>query len=436
MATALVALLAGCGSGRDADLGTGEPPGSTTSAPATGPDGTPPAASTSRPPGTGVPPTAPTATTAPPGPGPDPGPATTAAPPATRPSDLAQVQLRLTRVVNFADPTAMAMRAGDGAFYIAERRGRVRAFRGGSIDPTPALDISGDVSAGTELGLLGLAFSPDGARMYVNYTSTDANATRIVEYTMAGLQADPASRRELLFIPQPAINNNGGQLAFGPDGMLWIAMGDGGGGGDPADNAQRLTSLLGKILRIDPRPSGGAPYTVPADNPFVTTPGARPEIWAYGLRNPARFSFDRATGDLWVGDMGQNARDEVDFVPSGARGGQNFGWSRLEGTRRYSGAAPPNAVPPLFDIPRVSGACGVTGGYVYRGIRIGALIGAYVYADRCIGQITAARQTGGQIIDSRAFPLTAKPLTAFGQDGNGDLYALTSDGGLHRIDPA
>jgi glucose/arabinose dehydrogenase len=345
------------------------------------------------------------------------------------------VQVRLSRIATFTDPVAMALRSGDGAFYIAERRGRIRAFRGGAVDPNPVLDIAGAVSTGTEQGLLGLAFSPDGSKLYVVYTDTD-NTTRVVEYAMNGLQADPATRRELLAIPQPYSNNKGGQLAFGPDGMLWIGLGDGGGGGDPLDNAQKQTSLLGKILRIDPRPSGGASYLIPGDNPFAGTPGARPEIWAYGLRNPSHFSFDRATGDLWIGDVGQNARDEVDLQAAGARGGQNYGWPRVEGTKPYSGAAPSGAVGPLFDIPRASGACGITGGYVYRGIRVGGLIGAYVYADRCVGQITAVRQTGGQVVDTRAFSAIAKPLTAFGQDGAGDLYALTQDGGLHRIDPA
>ncbi len=424
---ALAVLLAGCRSGGGADLGSGPNQTTTTTAPDT------PAASTSQPPGS-TRQTAPPATTIPGSPPATSAPTTAVPPPPA--SGLASVQIKLSRVTTFVDPVAMAMRTGDGAFYIAERRGRVRAFRGGAIDPTPVLDISGDVSVGTELGLLGLAFSPDGSKLYVNYTDAkDNNTTRIVEYGMNGLQADPATRRELLSVPQPSTNDKGGQLAFGPDGMLWIGLGDGGGGGDPLDNAQKLTSLLGKILRLDPRPSAGAPYTVPADNPFVSTPGARPEIWALGLRNPARFSFDRATGDLWIADIGQNAREEVDFLPAGARGGQNYGWARVEGTKPYSGAAPAGAVPPLFDIGRGTGACGITGGYVYRGIRIGTLLGAYLYADRCVGQINAVRQTGGQVVDQRAMPATAKPLTAFGQDGAGELYALTQDGAMFRIDP-
>lgn len=424
-AVALVALLTGCRSGGDADLASGRPGGSTTSS--TSPDAPP--ASTSQPPGS-VGPTTPATTV--------PGNPATTRPPATPPpppvSGLENVQIRLSRVTTFAEPMAMALRAGDGSFYIAEKRGRVRAFRGGAVDATAVLDISGDVSTGTEQGLLGLVFSPDGSKLYVDYTDT-TNTTRVVEYGMNGAQADAATRRELLAIPQPFTNNKGGQLAFGPDGMLWIGTGDGGGGGDPLDNAQKLTSLLGKILRIDPRPSGGNSYNIPADNPFANTPGARPEIWALGLRNPSHFSFDRATGDLWIADIGQNAREEIDLLPAGARGGQNYGWARVEGTKPYSGVAPAGAVPPLFDIGRGTGACGITGGYVYRGIRIGGLIGAYIYADRCVGQINAVRQTNGQVVDSRPFPASAKPLTAFGQDGAGELYALTQEGGLFRVDP-
>jgi glucose/arabinose dehydrogenase len=326
----------------------------------------------------------------------------------------------------------MALRPGDGTLYIAEKRGRIRAIRGSQVDPTPVLDIAADVSTGTEQGLLGLAFSPDG-RLYVNYTDTSAD-TRIVEYAMEGGRAIPDTRREVLFVDQPYANNKGGNLVFGPDGRLWIGLGDGGGGGDPADHAQSLGTLLGKMLRIEPRPSGDAPYTVPPDNPFVGTSGARPEIWAYGLRNPWRYSFDRSNGDLWIGDVGQNAREEIDFQPAGSGGGQNYGWARLEGSRSYSGRAPSNAVPPIFDYDRSGGNCGITGGYVYRGGRIAGLNGAYVFADFCVGQLRALRQAGGQVVDERTFSATARLLTSFGQDGAGELYAMSQEGGVFRIE--
>lgn len=345
------------------------------------------------------------------------------------------MQLRLSRVATLTQPVAMAVRSGDPALYVAEKRGRVRAIRGGQVDPTSILDIAGAVSTGTEQGLLGIAFAPDGAHLYVNYTDAGGD-TYVVEYVMAGGQADPASRRELLFVHQPGATQNGGHLAFGPDGRLWIGMGDGGGGGDPDDNAQNLGTLLGKMLRIDPRPDGSSAYTIPSDNPFVATSGARPEIWAYGLRNPWRYSFDRQTGDIWIADVGQNAREEVDFQPAGSGGAQNYGWARLEGTRPYSGAPPANAIPPIYDYGRSGGNCSITGGYVYRGSRIPGLAGAYVFADYCVGQIRAIRQSGGQIVDERTFSASAKPLASFGQDPGGELYALSLDGGIFRIDPA
>ena len=388
------------------------------------------AAPTTRPRTTAPPPARP-APTSPPAPAPSPPP--TPPPPQ---AGLADVDIRLTRVAGFNDPVAMAVRANDAAIYVAERRGRVRALRGGSVDDTPVLDIGGDVGgSGNDAGLLGMAFAPDGGRLYVNYTDPD-NDTHIVEFAMAGGTADPASRREVLFVDQPYANNKGGHLAFGPDQRLYIGLGDGGGGGDPQGNGQNLTTLLGKMLRIDPRPDIGSPYTVPADNPFVNQGDARPEIWAYGLRNPWRYSFDRLTGDLWIGDIGQNAREEIDYAPVGVRGSQNYGWARLEGTRTYSGAAPSGAVAPLTDYAKAGGNCAVTGGYVYRGSRIPDLVGAYIYADRCVGTIQALRQAGGRVVDQRSFSASVRPLTSFGQDAAGELYVLSAEGGLFRIDPA
>ncbi|MGH9225763.1 MAG: PQQ-dependent sugar dehydrogenase [Acidimicrobiales bacterium] len=416
--------MTACGGNDGAQLGRGtgpsttaEPGVSTSSAadPGTGPTSAPPA---TQPPGPG--------TTQPPAPATTPPRPTTA----PRPTGLAAVSIKLTRIATFTEPVAMAFRPGDGALYIAEKRGRIRAFRG-AVDPTPVLDIAGEVSTGSEQGLLGLAFSPDG-KLYINFTDT-AGDTHVVEYAMAGGAADPATRREVLFVDQPFANHNGGHLVFGPDGRLWIGLGDGGGGGDPSNNAQRLDTLLGKMLRIDPRPNGPAAYTVPGDNPFVGTAGARPEIWAYGLRNPWRYSFDRQTADLWIGDVGQNAREEVDFQPAG-QGGQNYGWARLEGTRAYSGTPPANAVGPIIDYGRVGGNCAVTGGYVYRGSRIANLNGAYLYADYCEGAILALRQSGGDVVDQRAFSLVARNLTSFGEDPSGELYVLSQDGGIFRLE--
>ena len=250
--------------------------------------------------------------------------------------DPKPVRVTLERVATLEQPLAISIRAGDPALYVAEKTGRVMAIRDGRVLPRPVLDLRGDVSLGGEQGLLGLAFSPDGSYLYVNYTDVDGN-TRIVGYAMQGDRAVVASRREVLFVDQPYDNHNGGDLVFGPDGDLYIGLGDGGSGGDPQGNGQSLGTLLGKMLRIEPTPTGPQPYRVPEDNPFVGDAGARPEIWAYGLRNPWRYSFDPATGDLWIADVGQSAWEEIDRLPAGAPGGANLGWSLLEGTHRYAG---------------------------------------------------------------------------------------------------
>ena len=284
------------------------------------------------------------------------------APPA-EPQPLASLSLQLTQVADVDQPVDLAVRAGDDALYVVEKGGRVRAVRDGAVDPTPVLDVSDQVSTGSEQGLLGLAFAPDGGRLYVNYTDTGGD-TRIVEYAFAGGRADPSSARQLLAIDQPYANHNGGHLAFGPDGHLCIGMGDGGSGNDPENRAQNLGVLLGKLLRIDPTPSAGGPYTIPSDNPFVDArrqDGARGEIWAFGLRNPWRFSFDRQTGDLWIGDVGQNAVEEVDFAAASSAGGENYGWPGMEGTRANKGSRPAGAVDPIFDYLQADGGCSVVG---------------------------------------------------------------------------
>jgi glucose/arabinose dehydrogenase len=271
--------------------------------------------------------------------------------------------------------------------------------------------------------------------LYVNFTDVDGD-TRVVAYAMAGDRADPSSRREVLFVDQPYSNHNGGNLVFGPDGYLYIGLGDGGSGGDPHGNAQSLGTLLGKMLRIDPRPADGAPYRIPADNPFVTTPGARPEIWAYGLRNPWRYSFDRATGDLWIGDVGQSAWEEVDRQPASSTGGENYGWNVREGSHPYAaGGSPPGAVDPVFDYSHSDGGCVVTGGYVYRGAAIPDLVGTYVFADFCLGKIEGLRLDGDQVVHEQ-LGVAAGPVSSFGEDAQGELYILSLAGGVYRLAPA
>jgi glucose/arabinose dehydrogenase len=342
--------------------------------------------------------------------------------------------VRLVPVAELEQPVAMAVRPGDRTLYVVEQVGRVRAIRGGQLDPEPVVDISGKVTAGGEQGLLGLAFSPDGRYLYLAYTDRNGDH-QISELAMAGQRADPGSERSILHFDDPFGNHNGGQLAFGPDDHLYIAFGDGGGGGDPLGSGQSLDTLLGKILRIDPRPAGGRAYQVPSDNPFEGRDGARPEIWAYGLRNPWRFSFDAATGDLWIGDVGQNAYEEVDFQPAGA-GGRNYGWNRREGRHPYDGGdRPDGAVDPVIEYGRGDG-CTVIGGFVYRGRRIGGLRGAYLYGDYCSGWVRAARARDGKVLEQRDLGLEVPSLSSFGTDAGGELYALSLAGGVYRLAPA
>ncbi len=262
---------------------------------------------------------------------------------------------------------------------------------------------------------------------------------------MNGRNAVASSRRTILTVDQPQPNHNGGQLAFGPDGYLYIGLGDGGAQGDsgaghaPGGNGQSLDTLLGKILRIAPNPEpGGAPYTVPADNPFVAEADARPEIWSYGLRNPWRFSFDRANGDLWIGDVGQNEWEEIDHVAAtkgrDAGRGANFGWNRLEGTHAYRGSAPDDAVAPVYEISHDTGACAVAGGFVYRGTKIPSLVGNYLFSDTCdsVIRVLVADADGGLTMQDTG--AASESVASFGQANNGTLYVISLADGIFRID--
>ncbi len=329
-------------------------------------------------------------------------------------------------------PLAIAIRPGDPSLYIAEKTGRVVAIRDGRVTGRPVLDLSDDVSLGGEQGLLGLAFSPDGQYLYVNYTDVEGD-TRIVGYAMHGDRANRSSRRQVLFVAQPFDNHNGGDLVFGPDGDLYVGLGDGGSGGDPHGNGQSLGTLLGKMLRVRPTPTGPEPYRVPADNPFAGDPGARPEIWAYGLRNPWRYSFDRATGDLWIADVGQSAWEEIDRLPAGSPGGANLGWNLLEGTHRYAGAAPAGAVPPVYEYSHATGGCVVIGGDVYRGSAIPALVGDYVFADFCEGTLQALRLQPDGSVTHQPLGVSLPNVSSFGAGPDGELYVTSLDGGVYRL---
>ena len=343
------------------------------------------------------------------------------------------VKVRLVRVATLDQPLALAVRPDDPTLYVAEKIGRVVAIRDGHVDRRPVLDLSKEVSLGSEQGLLGLAFSPDGQFLYVNFTDVNGD-TRIQEFAMVDGRADLASRREILSVDQPYSNHNGGNLVFGPDGYLYIGLGDGGSGGDPHGNAQSLSTLLGKMLRISPRPSGDAPYGIPPDNPFVGDANARPEIWAYGLRNPWRYSFDRRTGDLWIGDVGQSAWEEVDLQPADSAGGENYGWNLVEGSHPFKGAVPPGSILPVYEYSHDQGACVVTGGYVYRGSAIPGLDGTYVFADFCLGRLEGIRARDGHVEHVDLGP-GVQSVTSFGEDASGALYVMSLDGGLFRLDP-
>jgi glucose/arabinose dehydrogenase len=364
-------------------------------------------------------------------------------------ADPAAVKATLVKVADVRSPTAMAVRRDDDAVYVAEKTGRVRVIPKGQTakpaapDPNPVLDLSGQVSTGSEQGLLGLAFSADGGKLYVDYTDTSGNS-QVVEYGFANGRADPASRRVVLTVDQPFANHNGGEVVFGPDGKLYVGLGDGGSEGDPANRGQNLGILLAKILRIDPTPANGKGYTVPADNPFVGRSGVAPETWMYGLRNPWRFSWDRTTHDLWIADVGQDKYEEIDFLPAGSPAGANFGWSLMEASHSYKGANPPGGILPIFEYSHAdTGGCSVTGGYVYRGTNVPTLRGVYVYGDACSGAVWGLTQQGGKVVKQAELNLggdsmktSGYSISSFGEDGAGELYLLNLAGAVYRFEAA
>jgi glucose/arabinose dehydrogenase len=352
-------------------------------------------------------------------------------------------RLRLVAIGRFQSPTALAAAPGDRRrVFIVEQGGRIRVVRGGRVLSRPFLDISRLVTAGGEQGLLGMAFAPDYAqsrRFYVHYSDRSGD-NRVVEYrSQSDDVADAGSARLILQAPGLESNHNGGQLAFGPDRLLYIALGDGGGGNDEhgsRGNAQNLGSILGKILRIDPsRQEGGRPYRIPTSNPFVGRGGARGEIYSYGLRNPWRFSFDRATGDLTIGDVGQNAVEEIDFVRRGRGRGANFGWRPFEGTNRiYDDENAPGHVRPVIQKSHDNGYCSITGGYIVRDPGLPSLRGTYVYSDYCEGRIRGARLRPGGARNDRALRLRRVPsVSSFGEDAAGRIYVLSLTGPVYRL---
>ncbi len=332
--------------------------------------------------------------------------------------------------------------------YVVERGGTIQLVRDGARTGAPFLDIAGSVRSGGEQGLLSIAFAPDypsSGRFYVWYTApkaSDPNGSMLTldEYTRSPDpdRADPATRRTILRIDHPqAGNHNGGQLMFGPDGYLYVTVGDGGGGNDPSGNAQNLSSLLGKVLRIDPR--SGDPYAIPPGNPFAgpADPG-RDEIWAYGLRNPFRASFDRLTGDLTIADVGQSRAEEVHFAPQGSGAGANYGWRCYEGFERTRNACTAaqlaGATPPVIEQDRGTGFCAIIGGYVVRDPGLLELDGRYVYGDNCQPRLRSAVLRRPRAAGDRRLGVTVRGLSSFGEDTCGHVYLTSLSGTVARLD--
>jgi glucose/arabinose dehydrogenase len=367
--------------------------------------------------------------------------ATASASPTATPA--AQRGVKLVRIGNFDAPLYVTAPPGDERrVFVVEQGGRIWVVRGGRKLAQPFLDLSSKTEAGGEQGLLSMAFAPDYAtsgRFYVDYTD-NAGDSHVVEYRRASEdRADAGSARQVLFQRQPEPNHNGGLVLFGPDKLLYVGFGDGGGGGDQhgsRGNAQNLGNLLGKILRIDPRASGGRPYSVPSSNPFVNRRGARGEIYAYGLRNPWRFSFDRATGALEIGDVGQDQWEEVDFVSPARAKGANFGWRPFEGrSRYYPDESAPGAIAPVLVRSHDDGWCSVTGGVVVRDRALAGLYGRYVFGDYCRPQLLSARLRSGSARDVRSAGLRVPSLTSFGEDAQGRVYATSGNGPVYRLAP-
>lgn len=368
----------------------------------------------------------------------------TSANPADDPDTLPTDALRLVEVATAEFPTTLISRPGSADLWVAEREGQVRQLRrdddGFELLADPTLDIADLVGVEGEGGLLGLTFSPDGRLLYVSYTGNSGESI-VAEYAMDGDRADADSARILLTVEQPFSNHNGGQIEWGPDDLLYVALGDGGNGGDPLNSGQDTSTLLGAILRLDPEnPGGEAAYGIPADNPFADGERGRPEIWLYGVRNPWRFSFDRDTGDLWIGDVGQNAVEEITFLPAdgGSAGrGANLGWRLVEGDQPFDGGTPPpDHAAPIHTYGREGGACSVTGGYVYRGERIPELSGAYLFADYCVGQILALRalDDGSILIGDVVTDRSVGRIVSFGEDEDGEIYVLAPGGSINRLE--
>lgn len=358
---------------------------------------------------------------------------------------LDDVTLSLAEIGEFNAPMSIVSRPGDTSLFVAEREGRVVRLdvTGEGLDrrytpaDDPVADISDEVATDGEQGLLDIEFSPDGERLYLSYSITPDGDTRIISYAFDGGTVDTGSRREVLAVDQPFANHNGGDIEFGPDDYLHFGLGDGGSGGDPMGNGQDTSTLLGSMLRIDPQGTldGDEPYAIPNDNPFADGDG-EPEIWLYGVRNPWRFTFDSETDDLWIADVGQSSWEEINLLPAADGGGRgaNLGWNEMEGTHSFEGDNPPDGVLPVFEYPNPDEGCSVTGGVVYRGSAIPGLTGAYLFGDLCNPTLRALDVSGDEAREV-TFDAEVGNLVSFGQDNEGEVYAVSLDGPIYRLDP-
>lgn len=360
------------------------------------------------------------------------------------PPDLAS--FKLTLVANGFEHPLLVTHAGDGSgrIFIVEQTGRVWVLKDGEIGGSPFLDLSDRVNQSvtqgySELGLLGLAFHPDFAEngvMYVSYNdrSTTSVVSRIQLAENNPNVGDRSTEQVLLTLRQPYDNHNGGHIAFGPDGYLYISFGDGGAAGDPLDSGQNPSDWYGSILRIDV--DSGDPYAIPEDNPHASNPSFAREVWSYGLRNVWRFSFDRATGDLYLADVGQNEWEEVNFQPADSPGGENYGWSDYEASAPYAvGTVPPGMVYPVAEYRHSAGNCSVSGGFVYRGAQLPQLKGVYFFGDFCSGQIWASWRDSAGVWQTAEAMNAGFQISAFGEDEAGEMYVVNYDGEVYRIDP-
>jgi glucose/arabinose dehydrogenase len=351
------------------------------------------------------------------------------------PPDLAPdlaVEVRLREVAVLRAPTA-GTAGPDGTLYLAERSGTVHPLEDGRLGDA-VVDLTDETTTDGERGLLGLAFAADGSELFLSYTDRDGDSVVAAVPVVDGRPRD-GQRRVLLTVEQPFANHNGGDLRLGPDGLLYLGLGDGGGAGDPQEHGQDRSTPLGAILRLDP----SRPDAIPADNPHVGDPDGHDAVWVHGLRNPWRFSFDRVTGALYVADVGQGSREEVSVLAFGDAAGANLGWNRMEGTRPFAGEEPDDHVPPVHQYVTREEGCAVTGGFVYRGSAIPSLVGAYLFSDLCVSTLRAIVVADGEVVDQGVLSVTGSEITqvvSFVEDADGELYLVSLNGPVLRLEPA